>query len=1329
MNNASVTVGSGGNVNLEDIYLFGASTLSVGGITLTAAASALSDNTIEAVLVGISDTNYSYPFIDGTLSGELTIAQAKVASGQTLTIPLDATLTVAQKLEVTDGGTLAIGGGGQLNMIGESEFVMNGTLSPEQDAQLRFGPNAVVSGVTLYDETAEQTITYDGNNGDHDIFIWLETIGDPAIECNKWVRFIDGGGDPGEFTANEFSVDYDSWNSSAFVEVAGNVVQAYTPTVFTENITLEFTLEPPQDRVDDTPIVEIEVDDGTLWRSDFDVGNEHKLLVTNNAFSFTPTTAYGFIVRVWWSEFDLFYPDDEHFMVFTNCDEYGEITLSPEVTAGDSISHGNQSKYLYSNGTEVTATFTPNTGKVLVEVFIGETLYCDNPGSGGHNLSELENGYAFTGGGEREIYIEAHFADEQVDDPGDPGTPAPNQFQIVGEQPFAIDSQNTNQLSFNNGSVSVAYGQSNTPAVLVMDGNGGDRTDWFDVGSETSVKLTFNPNSGYLPKVYIDGLEQTFTGNEFTYTLQEDETYKSISVGFVEDKLSIVFVDSFGNSWTYEDYKTNTECAAMATIQYSYDDITWYEFTTQQVDADENLSYELVTEDSPEKKVYSFDESPVYLKVTAVSGAIINELLNNVGDEYHAEPGPLTLNQAYTLTTGHTYNLLRDNGYRNIWWDGTQGVSDMRLENGGVKIISATLNNENAIKENISNQAEDGTVGYVWIKPGATVTIQLIPDYGYQLNAFSLNGFPLVAQQAVSTFSFEMAGTHLHLSAIFAAYDDEVSETAEGVSGGNITGGEDVIDSGNLRLSVADSAMDGDERTAMESSTAAENVDLINYLAVDLEQFLKKGSGGEEWVTALEELSDEVTIVLNVGTDLDETKTYVVVREHNDVYEQIQAVYDKAAGTLTFSSDKFSDYAIGTLTDEGDPDVPTYTPTYTPPVEKPAEKPVEIPATGDANVEVEVTVSGSEVTVSGIPASEIEKVGDEPVSLDFSNLSKPVDEVKLPASAIEDIADSKADGLEIALSTGTVSFDDAAVDAISETATGEDIVLNVEVIDKKDLTAEQKSSVEGLGEAVIIKATLTSGGVPISDFKGGSATVEVPYEMKNNGKLPVVYFLDDDGKLTKMGTTYDPVTKTVKFTTPHFSEYIIAELIPIPFTDVVEKEWYADNVRYVYEKGMMEGIGNNLFNPSGTTSRAMIVTILYRLEGEPVMGQGKSGAFADVPENTWYTDAVEWAAAKGIVEGYNGKFNPNNPITREQLAAILWRYAKYKGMDVSVGENTNILSYNDAFDVAEYALPAMQWACGTGIIQGSDGNLMPDGTAKRCEAAAMLQRYCELPKN
>ncbi|NLV35807.1 MAG: hypothetical protein GXY17_03920, partial [Clostridiaceae bacterium] len=97
--------------------------------------------------------------------------------------------------------------------------------------------------------------------------------------------------------------------------------------------------------------------------------------------------------------------------------------------------------------------------------------------------------------------------------------------------------------------------------------------------------------------------------------------------------------------------------------------------------------------------------------------------------------------------------------------------------------------------------------------------------------------------------------------------------------------------------------------------------------------------------------------------------------------------------------------------------------------------------------------------------------------------------------------------------------------------------------------------------------------------------------------------------------------------------------------------------------------------------------------------------------------------------GYNGKFNPNNPITREQLAAILWRYAKYKGMDVSVGENTNILSYNDAFDVAEYALPAMQWACGTGIIQGSDGNLMPDGTAKRCEAAAMLQRYCELPKN
>ena len=137
----------------------------------------------------------------------------------------------------------------------------------------------------------------------------------------------------------------------------------------------------------------------------------------------------------------------------------------------------------------------------------------------------------------------------------------------------------------------------------------------------------------------------------------------------------------------------------------------------------------------------------------------------------------------------------------------------------------------------------------------------------------------------------------------------------------------------------------------------------------------------------------------------------------------------------------------------------------------------------------------------------------------------------------------------------------------------------------------------------------------------------------------------------------------------------------------------------------------------------MIVTILHRLEGEPAVSYLMP--FADVAEGAWYAEAVRWAASEGIVTGVSETlFAPNDPITREQFAAILWRYAKYKGFDVSIGESTNILSYADFGEIGEYAIPALQWACGEGIISGrGEGVLDPRGTATRAEAAAMLQRF------
>ena len=164
----------------------------------------------------------------------------------------------------------------------------------------------------------------------------------------------------------------------------------------------------------------------------------------------------------------------------------------------------------------------------------------------------------------------------------------------------------------------------------------------------------------------------------------------------------------------------------------------------------------------------------------------------------------------------------------------------------------------------------------------------------------------------------------------------------------------------------------------------------------------------------------------------------------------------------------------------------------------------------------------------------------------------------------------------------------------------------------------------------------------------------------------------------------------------------------LPFDDVRRGDWFYDDVRYVYETGLMNGTANRIFAPSVSTTRAMIVTILWRLEGSPVVNFAMR--FRDVVENAWYSEAVRWAAANGIVTGYSeNAFGPNDNITREQLAAILHRYANYKGYDVSVGEDTNILSFDDAQTISGYAVPAMQWACGAGLMQG----LEPEASAHR----------------
>ncbi|MCI8422138.1 MAG: S-layer homology domain-containing protein [Lawsonibacter sp.] len=179
---------------------------------------------------------------------------------------------------------------------------------------------------------------------------------------------------------------------------------------------------------------------------------------------------------------------------------------------------------------------------------------------------------------------------------------------------------------------------------------------------------------------------------------------------------------------------------------------------------------------------------------------------------------------------------------------------------------------------------------------------------------------------------------------------------------------------------------------------------------------------------------------------------------------------------------------------------------------------------------------------------------------------------------------------------------------------------------------------------------------------------------------------------------------------------------PLPFIDVPQDSWFYEAVRYAYEKGIMSGSGEDIFTPDQTTSRGMIVTILYSLEGKPAAGTAR---FDDVSSSDWFAKAVAWAAANGVVSGYgDGRFGPNDPITREQLALILRGYARLQGKDVAA--EADLSAFADRGEISTYALEAVEWAVARGLISGtSPDTLSPAGRATRAQAAVILKGFCE----
>ena len=236
-------------------------------------------------------------------------------------------------------------------------------------------------------------------------------------------------------------------------------------------------------------------------------------------------------------------------------------------------------------------------------------------------------------------------------------------------------------------------------------------------------------------------------------------------------------------------------------------------------------------------------------------------------------------------------------------------------------------------------------------------------------------------------------------------------------------------------------------------------------------------------------------------------------------------------------------------------------------------------------------------------------------------------------------------------------------------------------------------------EAVVV-ATPDSASAPVINVTTPAAvTVTAPVSNATPSTLVTANGDLVDGAAAANGSVSFPVSANASVKVTDNS---------IRFIDV-GGHWAESNIYYVANRGVFTGTSANTFSPEATMTRAMVWTILARLENPNIPSTGAN----------WYEAAREWAMTNGISDGTN----PMSNVTREQFAAMLYRYSQLKGKDVSVGEDTNILSYDDAFSVSEWAVPAMQWACGAGLINGIGSNLVPQGNATRAQVATIMARY------
>jgi hypothetical protein len=373
----------------------------------------------------------------------------------------------------------------------------------------------------------------------------------------------------------------------------------------------------------------------------------------------------------------------------------------------------------------------------------------------------------------------------------------------------------------------------------------------------------------------------------------------------------------------------------------------------------------------------------------------------------------------------------------------------------------------------------------------------------------------------------------------------------------------------------------------------------------------------------------------------------------------------------------------------------------------------------NGEAKAEISAKDMESAVAEAKKTAASNIVIEP-TVKGDNVSKVT--MTLPKESVNAIVRETSASLTVKTTFGDVSIPREVLSSIVSQAAGSTIDVAVGLVEKKTLTEAQQKLV---GDGKVYDISILSGGKNISSFDGKSLTISLPYKLKADeaAESVAVWYLSDKGELEKMTCKYDKATGLATFTTNHLSKYLVgySEVWKNLFSDVKEKDWFYSAVEYAVKNGLFNGTTATAFSPNGQMTRAMLVTVLYRLEGSPAV-TGTNG-FSDVKSGQWYTDAIIWANEKGIVSGLgNGLFGTNNDVTREQMATILYNYAKYKGYNTA--KTAELKTFTDASAVSAWAQPAVKWASAEGLVTGrTAATLVPKGNATRAEVAAIFQRF------